>query len=272
MRSTGGPTTYEFTWAVEPGRVVFGGFGHSEGQPTYQAAIVGLTQLVALHHCITTPQTSEIIEQWYALIVAMEAAYPRANQDAGWDKRTIEGACANPTIRAHIERVSDALYHAMRFHLPALIPGDSIPPLSERGLVITAPDVLNFGEGRTRKLPGAVLLQPGGAAERLGPPAPAGTTTGSLAETRDLGAADASTERPSRPAREARRRTKALPSKPPTASPAAPVATPTPATPTSATSAPPSGAPLPPSTPTPASTPRKGLRAARGPGQARAQR
>jgi hypothetical protein len=248
MRSTGGPIAYQFSWTVEPGRVVFGGFGHSEGQPTYQVAIVTLAQLVALHHCVATAQTSEIIAQWYALIDAMEAAEPRANQDAGWDKRTIAGACATPTIRAHIERMSGALNHAMRFHLPLLAPGDSIPPLSERGLVVTAPDVLSVGDGRTHTLPGAVLLQPGGMPGRAGMPVPAGTTTGSLPET---GGSDATTivpERATRPARPARRRTKASPSESPSVVPAGSAATPAPAT-----SAPPSGAPVPTPTPTPTS-------------------
>lgn len=251
MRSTGGPTAYEFSWSVEPGRVVFGGFGHSDGQPTYQAAIVGLAQLVALHRCGATPQSNEAVEQWYALVTAMEAAYPRANLDAGWDKRTIEGACANTTIRAHIERVSDALYHAMRFHLPALVSGDSIPPLRERGLLITAPDVLSFGEGRAHKLPGSVLLQPDRRAIALEPPASSGTTAGESAESGRSDTTTTSPEGAAEPAPRARRRAKAA-----AAEPASPPASPAPAaTPNPATSAPPPGAPVSPPAPLPGTEP-----------------
>lgn len=250
MRSTGGPTAYEFSWSVEPGRVVFGGFGHSDGQPTYQAAIVGLAQLVALHRCGATPQSNEAVEQWYALVAAMEAAHPRANLDAGWDKRTIEGACANATIRAHIERVSDALYHAMRFHLPALVLGDSIPPLRERGLVITAPDVLSFGEGRTHKLPGSALLQPDGCAVALEAPAPSKTTAGGSAEARDLDTTTTAPEPSAEPTPRARRAKAAAAETASPPPPEAPAATPNPAT-----SAPPPGAPASTPAPTPISEP-----------------
>jgi len=244
MRSTGGPTAYEFSWSVEPGRVVFGGFGHSDGQPTYQAAIVGLAQLIALHRCGATPQSNEVVEQWYALVAAMEATYPRANLDAGWDKRTIEGACANTTIRAHIERVSDALYYAIRFHLPALPPGDGMPPLRERGLVITAPDVLSFDEGRAHKLPGSVLLQSDGRTVALDPPPE--TTAGESAESSGSDITDTAPERSAEPAPRARRRAKAA-AEP--ASPPAPAATPNPAT-----SAPPE-APVSPPAPAPGAEP-----------------
>ena len=106
MRSTGGPTAYDFSWKVESdSRVVFGGFSHSDGQPTYQAAIVGLAQLIALHRCGASAQTDEVVTRWYALVDAMEAAYPRANADAGWPSKTLAEAAANPSILTHIESV-----------------------------------------------------------------------------------------------------------------------------------------------------------------------
>jgi hypothetical protein len=160
MRSTGGPSVYDFSWKEEPGRVVLGGFGHSEGQATYQAAIVGLAQLIALHRCGPSPQTGEIVTRWYMLIDAMEAAYARVNQDTGWPSRTIAEAAASPAILLHIKGVADALYHAMRYQLPALEAGAAVPRLAERGLVVTAPDVLMAGEGRATTLPGSVLINP----------------------------------------------------------------------------------------------------------------
>lgn len=270
MRSTGGPTAYAFSWSVEPGRVVFGGFGHSDGQPTYQAAIVGLAQLIALHRCGATPQSNEAVEQWYAFVAAMEATYPRANLDAGWDKRTLEGACANATIRAHIERVSDALYHAMRFHLPALLPGDSISPLRERGIVITAPDILSFGEGQAHKLPGSVLLQPDRRAAALDTPASPETTTGSSAEVGSSDAKGTASEppAPSVPAAAApggRRRAKAAAEPASPSAPAAPAAPPNPAT-----SAPPPETPVSPPDPIPGAEPAS--RKVYGPHAARVKR
>ena len=161
MRSTGGAIAYDFSWKVESdSRIVFGGFSHSDGQPTYQAAIVGLTQLIALHRCGAPAQTDEVVNRWYTLVDVMEAAYPRANQDAGWPGKTLAEAAANPSILMRIESVCDTLYHAMPYHLPTLAKGVVVPHLNERGLVVTAPDVLAKGEGRATSLPGNILINP----------------------------------------------------------------------------------------------------------------
>ncbi len=50
--------------------------------------------------------------------------------------------------------MSDALTTSCASTCPRSYYGDSIPALSERGLVITAPDVLGFGDGRKHRLPG----------------------------------------------------------------------------------------------------------------------
>jgi MoxR-like ATPase len=163
MRSSGGPTAYHFAWRIEDGRVLIGGFDHSDGQATYQAAVVALCQLVVQHRAMPSAQTEELVHRWYALVTTMESTNPRANHDAGWSRADIGAACANPHIRAHIERVCDSLSYAMRYHLPSLAHGAPVPPLVERGVLVQSADPLDASEGNSTPLPGAILIHPDAA-------------------------------------------------------------------------------------------------------------
>ena len=178
MRSTGGPTAYHFAWRTETGRLLIGGFGHSDGLATYQSAVVALVQLVVQHRVSPSSQTDELVTRWYALVDAMEAAHPRVNHDAGWSRAAIGAACGNATIRAHIERVCDSLYYAMRYHLPTLPEGASVPTLVERGVLVQSLDPLSVSEGASVTLPGTILINPelaAGDGISVAPTAPAPT-------------------------------------------------------------------------------------------------
>lgn len=179
LRSSGGPIAYHFAWRQEGDTLLIGGFEHSDGQATYQAALVALVALVVQHRASPSSQTEELVERWFALIDAMEAAHPRANRDAGWSRAAIGAACGEAAIRAHIERVCDSLAYAMRYRLPPLADGKPAPALAERAVLVQRADPLGPAEGSATSLPGAILINPETAYR---PSAPATAPTAPTAE------------------------------------------------------------------------------------------
>jgi len=149
--STGGSTLYRFTWRDGPDGLLLGGFGHSGGKPTYQAALVALVQAVALFRSGHREQSAELVERWFALVQAMERAFPRRDHSAGWDRRSVALACTTTATRPHIMRVCDALRIALSFRLP---------DLPDRNAAVLAADPLERGIGASIIVPGALLLNP----------------------------------------------------------------------------------------------------------------
>jgi hypothetical protein len=237
MRSSGGSTVYHFSWQATPERLVMGGFIHA-GHPTYQVAIVGLCQAIAAYRCGVTAPYDELVETWYALVQAMDRAYPRLSVEVPWDKRTIEAACHHADIRPQIVKLCDVLRVALRYQLPSS---------TTREVGVTEPQVLaGAGEGTTMRLPGSVLLNPAGLAAlpaeaAPAPPAPPAPRAPVATSTAPVPAAPSPSAPPTRTA--ARRRAATAPA--PTPAPNASASAPTPTT--EATS------PVPP-TPPPASS------------------
>ncbi|MBK9714820.1 MAG: AAA family ATPase [Kouleothrix sp.] len=172
MRSSGGSTVYHFSWHATPERLLLGGFIHA-GHPTYQVAVVGLCQAIAAYRCGATAPYDELIETWYALVRAMDRAYPRLSAEVPWDKRAIEAACHHAEIRPQIVKLCDVLRVALRYQLPSS---------TTREIGVTEPQVLvGATEGTAIRLPGSVLLDPASLSavpkEAAPSPAPALTET-----------------------------------------------------------------------------------------------
>ena len=146
---------YQFTWRQDSDRFLMGGFVHSRGQPTYQAAIIALVQAVAAYRSGDIMQSTELVERWYALIGHMEYAFPRRDITAGWDRSTLAAACKHPGVRPHIIQVCDALRTVLTYRLA---------DLTSREPGITAHDVISREVGNSILVPGALLLDPAGVA------------------------------------------------------------------------------------------------------------
>jgi hypothetical protein len=152
MRSSGSSATYHFSWH-DDGRFLLGGFRHSGGQPTYQAALVALVQAIAQARCGVTDATAELVARWAALVQAQEHAFPRHDPNVGWDRHAVAHAGIHPDVRPHILRVCDALRVALTYRLPDCL---------SRAAAVTADDVIVRAVGASIIVPGALLLHPGG--------------------------------------------------------------------------------------------------------------
>jgi hypothetical protein len=235
MRSSGGSTVYHFSWHATPERLILGGFIHA-GHPTYQVAVVGLCQAIAAYRCGATAPYDELVECWYALVRAMDRAYPRLSTEVPWDKRAIEAACRHADIRPQIVKLCDVLRVALRYQLPTT---------ATREVGVTEPQVLaGTTEGTAMRVPGSVLLDPAGLAAlpaEAAPPAapvagtaPAETTPAAAAATPAGSGTTPTARRRSATARSASTTPATTTTKPPAApNSAAPAATaaPTPAAP-----------------------------------------
>jgi hypothetical protein len=244
MRSSGGSTVYHFSWHATAERLILGGFIHA-GHPTYQVAVVGLCQAIAAYRCGATAPYDELIESWYALVRAMDRAYPRLSAAVPWDKRAIEAACHHSEIRPQIVKLCDVLRVALRYQLPTS---------ATREVGVTEPQVLaGATEGTATRLPGSVLLDPAGLAAlpaEAAPPVAPATTSPELPSAATSTADPAAAAPPAAPAASgtaptARRRS--APARPASTAPAATAAKP-PAAPNSA-------APAAPAEPKPAAPP-----------------
>lgn len=154
--AAGSSTTYVFAWKEDAGRCELQGFKNG---PTYQAALVGLCQIVA-RYIAHGPhvQTHELVQRWYELVQAMDRFSPRDSREIGWTEAVLEAACVDPTISQLILGVCDALYFAMRYDLVSM----------EQRQVFLFTDIDPLGTFDER-LPGSILLQhePGPAAAGL---------------------------------------------------------------------------------------------------------
>jgi len=169
LRSTGGSTAYHFAWHDVDNHLILGGFRHSSGKSTYQAALIALVASVALHHAGHTAQSAELVERWFDLVRAMERTYPRHDRTAAWDRRAVTTACTHPDTRSPILRVCDALRIVLTYRLPDLAP---------REVSVVAADPLDPGKGNTTIVSGQLLLNPDGIATPVSvaePPAPTPT-------------------------------------------------------------------------------------------------
>ena len=190
MRSTGGSTVYHFSWHATPERLILGGFIHA-GHPTYQVAVIALCQAIAAYRCGATAPYDELVQTWYALIRAMDRAYPRLSAEVPWDKRAIEVACHHAEIRPQIVKVCDVLRVALRYQLPST---------ATREVGVTEPQVLaGAAEGAAMRLPGSVLLDPAGLAAVSAEAAPPATSAATSPATPSAGTAPAEPEAPSPP-------------------------------------------------------------------------
>lgn len=173
VSGSGGGPAYALTWDTG-GACAYGGFSHSSGRPSYQAAIVGLCELLcrARHPGSADAQVEEVVERWHALLAALEASYPRLGA-AAWDVPALAKALTDARTRPHIERVCDALETAMRYWLPTL---------QERELTVCAEPLLEAGAGEAVRIaPLSLLTVPASAVVRP-PPPPADTDGAALAD------------------------------------------------------------------------------------------
>jgi hypothetical protein len=155
LRSIGRSITYHFTWNDDhtANQFLLGGFTHSAGKPTYQAALLALVQAVALYRSGQTGQSAELVERWYSLVQTMERAYPRRFPEMGWEKPLVRSACTHSECRVAILRVCDALRMCLSFRLP---------DLARRETGVTAEELVPTSAGTTIIVPGTVLLNPAG--------------------------------------------------------------------------------------------------------------
>ena len=188
MRSTGGSTVYHFSWYATSERLILGGFIHA-GHPTYQVAVIALCQAIAAYRCGATAPYDELVETWYALVRAMDRAYPRLSAEVPWDKRAIEAACHHADIRPQIVKVCDVLRVALRYQLPST---------TTREVGVTEPQVLaGATEGTAMRMPGGVLLDPAGLAAVSAEAAPPATSAATSPATPSAGTEPAEPEAPS---------------------------------------------------------------------------
>ena len=219
MRSSGGSTAYHFSWQATTERLLLGGFIHA-GHPTYQVAVVGLCQAIAAYRCGATTPYDELAQTWYALVRAMDRAYPRPSADLPWDKRAIEAACHHAAIRPHLVKMCDVLRVTLRYQLPSSL---------AREVGVTEPQVLaGATEGTAMRLPGSVLLDPAGlaAAPAEAAPAPPAPSAPAATSTSPVPAAPSPPAPPTRAA--ARRRVATAPTPAPNATAPAPTTEATP--------------------------------------------
>jgi MoxR-like ATPase len=212
LRSTGGAAVYCLSWR-EDDQLLMGGFQHSAGQPTYQAALVALVQAIALYRSGVLAQSEELVARWFALVQALDRTHARMSSTSGWDRPTLALACRHPNIRSHITRVCDALRTCLSYRLPELRPRDAL---------VTAGDVLELAEGNTIIIPGAVLLNPSGvtpepACVPVSLPAPEGVALTSVPDDSTLSTPPTPEAPPKRRARSSHRAAPAVP--PPPAEP-----------------------------------------------------
>lgn len=175
-RSTGSSTLYYLSWRDRDGNLSLGGFGHSDRRPTYQVALVVLVQAITRRHAGGVAGVDELVERWFALVQAMELAFPRSDTSSGWSREELASACVLPAIRSRIMQVCDALRVSLAYRLP---------DLTHRGLAIHAADVVPAGEGNRVVMMGSLLLNirsltlppsPESPAE-VSPPAPSPSPT-----------------------------------------------------------------------------------------------
>lgn len=152
LRSTGGTATYRFSWN-DTDRLLLGGFVHSAGQPTYQAALIALVQAIALARCGQIAQGAELVERWYGLVGAMERIFPRCDPATAWERTAIAAACAFSHVRPLLLGVCDALRICLAYRLPEL---------SDRAPGVVAYDVAEPGTSSAVPLPASLLLSPTG--------------------------------------------------------------------------------------------------------------
>jgi hypothetical protein len=157
---------YQFTWHQESDRFLMGGFVHSRGQPTYQAAIIALVQAIAAYRSGDIMQNLELVERWYGLIGEMERIYPRHDITVGWERSTLAAACKHSTVRPHLIQVCDALRIVMTYRLY---------DHTSREPGVTAHDVISREIGTSILAPGALLLNPAGVAAGEATVAPTAT-------------------------------------------------------------------------------------------------
>ena len=117
--STSSSRDYDFTWdEMDPQLGLFGGF--TKG-PTYQLAVLHLILCYLDHLHGGSERSAEVMECWFALVEAMGRLYPRRyGWEGAWARPEVAAACGDSEVRPLIEHLADAMWFAMRYHLPAL--------------------------------------------------------------------------------------------------------------------------------------------------------
>lgn len=163
-RSTGSSTLYRLSWRDRDGNLAVGGFAHSDSRPTYQVALLALVQAICRRHAGGVSGIDELIERWFALVQAMELAFPRSDASIGWNREELAAACVLPAIRSRMLQVCDALRITLTYRLP---------DLTHRGLAIHANDVIPASEGNRVVMLGSLLLNTSGLTLPPSPASPA---------------------------------------------------------------------------------------------------
>jgi MoxR-like ATPase len=169
VQSISSAHVYHFTWQARAAtRIVLGGFPADEAggpRPTYHSARVGLVLHWAMAQVRGT--SGELLERWWGLLRAMDAAYPRGPAGTAWTRHVVATACATPAnvaIRDGIEQVADTLWLTLRYVLPATT--------AQRALVVQCPDAIPETAGYLVPLDPRLFLRAPAPAAAIPRPAP----------------------------------------------------------------------------------------------------
>ena len=107
----------------DPARILFGGF--AQQLPSYEVVILHLIACITdRDNWQSTRWSSEVVERWKALLVAMTMVYPYTSKPTGyWDCSQLQDICHHATLGPYVNALADALYFSLRYQLPGT--GDS---------------------------------------------------------------------------------------------------------------------------------------------------